>query len=657
MTSGMSNETTNETEPGAVPQEDLLGATDAVIDDAVSFADPMMLRGLLYQLTGDEDVVSTRVTPSAGIDAPTVAKESDVAFLRARAASYLKAHRDGGAGPIDIGPRDRLPRSLALAVGVEEVPPDDLECWLEELGLEPHVRGLIWERPPPSERLASFSVVVIGAGMGGLNAAVQLKHAGIDFAVLEKNSAVGGTWFENKYPGARVDSPSRTYTHIFGVGIDLANPFCDRAENQRYFNRVTDDFDVRQHIVFDTEVVSLRWDENEATWEVTAKGPEGERVWHPNVVISAVGMLSRPSVPHIQGAGEFRGLSFHTARWPQDLDLAGLRIGVIGTGCSGIQLVPELAPLTGHVVVFQRSPQWLFDRPGYRAPYPPQVTWLDQNFPYFRYFMRFRAHWLMGPYLSGPLREVDPAFEHPYARSAVNLRLRDQRIAFIERKFASRPDLLEKMIPAYPPYSRRPVQVDAEYCYYDALLRDDVTLVTEGIERITPSGIRTVDGIEHELDVIVFATGFKANELLWPIEVRGRDGRSIEDLWSKDGPRAYLGTMAPGFPNFFMIYGPNMNAYGGLGVLNLEEMAVRYMLACIEILVLNGERSVDVTEAAYWQWNDELDERESSRIYMDPRAKSYYQNEHGRSATNCPFWGTEMWHRLRRPSLSDLIVR
>ncbi len=648
---------TNEAENRTLPQEALLRASDAEIEDAVTYADPMMLRGLLYQLTGDQEVASTEVTPPAGIDAPTVARESDVAFLRAKAATYLKVRRDAGAGPIDIGPSQRLPRSLALAGGVEEVPPEDLQCWLEEVGLEPHVRGLTWNRPPPSERLASFSVVVIGAGMGGLNAAVQLKQAGIDFTVLEKNSGVGGTWFENSYPGARVDSPSRTYTHIFGVGIDLANPFCDRAENQRYFNRVADDFDVRRNIVFDTEVVSLRWDEDDATWEVTAKGPEGQRVWRPNVVISAVGLLSRPSIPAIDGSSDFTGLSFHTARWPQDLDLDGLRIGVIGTGCSGIQLVPELAPLTGHVVVFQRSPQWLFDRKGYREPYPPQVTWLDQNFPYFRNFMRFRAQWLMGPYLSGPLREVDPTFDHPHARSAVNKRLRDERVAFIERKFESQPDLIERMIPAFPPYARRPVQVDSDYCYYDALLRDDVTLVTDGIERITASGIRTFDGTEYELDVIVFATGFRANECLWPMDVRGRDDRPIQELWSKDGPRAYLGTMAPGFPNFFMVYGPNMNAYGGLGVLNLEEMAVRFTLGCVEHLLLNGQRSVDVTEAAYWRWNDELDERESSRIYMDPRAKSYYQNEHGRSATNCPFYGTEMWHRLRHPSLEDLIIR
>jgi 4-hydroxyacetophenone monooxygenase len=635
---------------------ELLEATGAQIDDAVSYADPMALRGLIYQLTGDDTLASIKVTPQATITPAGFAFEADVTLVRAKAAEFLKVYRDSGAPPIDIGPAGRLPRSMALAVGVEEVPPEDLEIWFEELALDPYERGLKWLQPPPPERLQAFSVVVIGAGMGGLNAAVQLKHAGIDFTVIEKNSGVGGTWFENNYPGARVDSPSRAYTHIFGVDFDFTYPYCIRDENQRYFNRVADTFGVRDHIVFDTEVTTLSWDEDTSTWEVVTKGPEGQRVWRPNLVISAVGLLSRPSLPSIEGMADFEGPSFHTARWPEGLDLAGKRVGVIGTGCSGVQLVPELALLTRHVDVFQRSPEWLFDHKGYLAPYPPQVTWLDRNLPYHTNYMRFRTHWLMSPYLSGPLREIDPTFVDPHARSAVNKRLRDARIAFIEQKFNSRPDLIEKMIPKYPPFSRRPVQVDSDYCYYDAFLRDNVTLVTDGIERITRAGIRTKEGTERELDVIVYATGFKANECLWPMEVRGRGGRSVDELWAKDGPRAYIGVMEPGFPNFFMIYGPNMNPYGGLGVINHEEMVTRFALECIEHLILNGKRSVDVTEDAYWRWNAELDEREKSRIYMDPRAKSYYQNEYGRSATNCPFYGTEMWHRLRRPNFDDVIV-
>jgi hypothetical protein len=272
--------------------------------------------------------------------------------------------------------------------------------------------------------------------------------------------------------------------------------------------------------------------------------------------------------------------------------------------------------------VFQRTPQWLFDHPGYTKPYPPQVNWLDRNLPLHSNFMRFRSHYLGGPYLSEPKRLIDPDFDDPHARSAVNKRLRDERIRFIESKFPGRPDLVEKMIPPYPPYATRPVQVDRDHCYYDAVQRDDVTLVTEGIDRITPRGIRTIDGTEHELDAIVYATGFRANECLWPMEVRGRGGLSVEELWAKDGPRAHLGTMLPGFPNLFMVYGPNMNPYGGLGVVNHEEMVVRYLLSCIGVLLTEERRSIEPTEEAYWRWNAELDEREARKIYRDPRARS-----------------------------------
>ena len=639
---------------------ELLEATDEQIDDAVAYADPMALRGLLYQLTGDESVAATKVGSVPGYVGGNLSigltDPADVTLLRAKAAQFLKSYRDSGAGPIDPGPLERLPRSLALAAGMAELPEDDVELWLEELALDPWVRGLTWEQPPPPERVEGFSVIVVGTGMGGLNAAAQLKHAGINFTVIEKNSGVGGTWFENRYPGARVDSPSRAYMHILGVELDCPSPWCTREENQRYFNWVADRYGIREHIVFDTEVTTMTWHEETATWEVVAKDPDGQRVFWASAVISAVGLLSRPNLPQIEGMDDFAGAAFHTARWPDELDLSGKRVALIGTGCSGVQLLPELAKLAAHTTVFQRTPQWLFEHDGYLSPFPPQVTWLDRNFPYHPNFMRFRTNWLLGPYQSGPLREIDPDFTDPYARSAVNKQIRDERIEFISKKLASRPELIEAMIPPHPPFSTRPVQVGSSYNMYDAIMRDDVTLVTEGIERITPSGVRTVDGAQHDVDVIVYATGFRANECLWPMEVLGRGGRSVHDLWSTDGPRAYIGAMLPGFPNLFLIYGPNMNPYGGLGVVNHEEMVTRFLLDCISELIIGGKSSVDVTEEAYWRYNGQLDEREKFKIYKDPRANSYYRNEHGRSVTNCPFPGNEMWHRLRRPNFDDLIV-
>jgi 4-hydroxyacetophenone monooxygenase len=579
--------------------------------------------------------------------------------VRARAVEFLRSYRDSGAGQLDIGPEDRLPRSLALTAGLDVIPEDQIEMWIEELALDLWARGHDWRQQPPPDRLAGFSAIVIGAGMGGLNAAVQLKHAGIDFTVIEKNSGVGGTWFENRYPGCRVDSPSRSYTHIFGVDYLQRYGWCPWEENRNYFDWVADTFEVRNKIVFDTEVQSLVWDEDSAEWELRTEGPDGSRVWRANLVISAVGILSRPNMPTIPGMDDFQGLAFHSARWPEDSDLDGKRVAVIGTGCSGYQMIPELALEAGHVYAFQRTPQWIFDVSGYRSPFPEQVGWLDRNLPYHTNFMRFLAHWHTRPETQAKVFDVDPQFDDHHARSALNKQIRDARIEFLERKLAKRPELIEKMIPEHPPFSARMVIADTEYSVVDALLRDNVTLVTDAIERITPTGITTTGGVEHPIDVIVYATGFKANEFLWPMSVQGREGRLIDEVWSEDGPRAYLGSMVPGFPNFFVLYGPNSNPFGGgLQVVNYEEMVTRFALRCIEHLLVEGRRSVDVNDEAYRRYNALVDHYEDHKMYRDARAHTYYRDERfGRSATNNPIPMTDVWRWLREPNYEDLEVR
>jgi 4-hydroxyacetophenone monooxygenase len=633
-----------------ISRSDLLSASDAVIDDALAHADPMILRGLLHQLTGDETLVDLEMgaQPMGNFNAACIARPEDVAMLRRKGADLLKAHRDAGAGEMPLGAPERLYRSLALSAGAA-LPEDEREMWLEQSALDPWSRGLRWAAPPTPEQRDGFTVAVIGAGLSGLDAAVQLKRAGVPFVVIEKNPEVGGTWYENRYPGARVDSPSRTYTHLFGVDFPYPYAYCPRDENLRYMRWVADRFALREHIVFETEVTAMTWDEAAQVWDIAGRDAGGPRAWRANAVISCVGFLSRPSLPQIEGMESFEGVACHTARWPADLDVAGKRVAVIGSGASGYQTTPELAKSAAHVALFQRTPSWCFDNPAYVRPLPDQSLWLDRNFPYYVNFARFRLSWIYGPDGFKLATRVDPAFEDPHARSGVNKRTRDARVAYIERKLAGRPELIPKMIPKAPPMSSRPVMVDAQDSIYDALLRDNVSLVTEPIERITPTGIRA-GGVDHPADVIVYATGFKANDFLWPMEVRGRDGARIEDLWSRDGARAYIGAMLPGFPNFFMAYGPNTNNFGGFQVIDLLEIEIRFALQCIAGLITQNRRAVDVKPQAYEAFNTELDREERLMIYMDPRAHNYYQSEHGRSCVNGPIDFRRMWRWLRDPA-------
>jgi 4-hydroxyacetophenone monooxygenase len=633
-------------------REELLKATDKEIREALEHADPILLRGLLYQLTGDEAVAAIPhafvIEDFRGKFAGIVDPEH-VAFLRQKAFEFLKSYQKAGAGELPFAP-ERLKRSMELTLG-SKIPDSEYEMWVEQMAIDPMARSFDWRSEPSEEQKKDFLVAVIGAGMGGLNAAMQLKRSGIPFVVLEKNAAVGGTWHENRYPGARVDTPSRNYFHAFAVNYPCPGAFCPQQVNETYLNWIADHYGLRDNIEFSTEVKSAVWDEAAKHWVVSAVGPDGERSWRANAVIGCVGFLNRPNTPEFEGEGSFKGEIFHTARWPKNPDLAGKRVGVIGSGATGYQMVPELVKQVGHLTLFQRTPSWCFEVPGYLSPFAPQMTWLDRNVPLMVNFARLWISWFTNPELLLNLVEVEPGFQHSHAVSPSNKQVFDQALAFIQRKLPGRPDLVEKMLPEAPPFSSRPVLVDSQNNIYDALMRENVDLVSDPIAAITPNGIRTENGAEHPLDVLIYATGFKANDFLWPMDVRGRGGRSIGELWAKDGARAYLGTMMPGFPNFFVIYGPNMNPFfNGLGAIEMEELTTRFALKCIGELILQKRQAVDVTSDAYERFNAELDRREATKVYADYRVTNYYKNDFGRSAVNCPIDVRELWKWWRDPS-------
>ena len=627
---------------------ELLSASDEQIDDALQYASPMVLRGLLYQLTGDADLIAMAPGPAAKFGVGReMAEDADAELIKSKGAAFLKQYRDSGAGEIDIGPTQRLRQSLSLTAG-HEIPEADLHIWQEEAAFDRWARGVHWQGGIAPKGAENFKVAVIGTGICGLNVAVQLKHAGIPFVVFEKNPEVGGSWYENRYPGARVDTSSRGYTHLFSYDYPYDYSYSPRDDNLRYFKWVADHFEIRDHVVFNTEVTSMQWDDATGKWTLKSQGPSGPAAAEFNAVISCVGFLSRPQMPEIEGMASFEGAAFHTAAWPEGVDVKDKRVAVVGSAASGYQTTPEIAKTAAHTFLFQRKPNWCLEDEIYLKKLPPQSLWLDRNFPFYSNYVRFRVGALINPDTSKAGIMVDPKFDDPHTLSLGNKLTRDMCVKFATRKLGSRPDLLEKMIPDFPPMASRPIRVDSDYCVFDALLQDNVTLVTDPIERITPKGI-VAGGVEHDLDIIAFATGFKANDYLWPMEVCGRGGVRIEEVWAKDGPRAYLGAMVPEMPNLFMCYGPNSNNFGGFTVLDLLELVAQFALRCIAGLIESGQRSVEVSHDGYWRFAGILGDMERQMIYMDPRANNYYQHG-GRSCVNGPLDIRRMWRWLNDPA-------
>ena len=609
----------------------------------------MVLRGALFLQTGDEELLGINLDSKTSQDETSaeVRDAEDKAMLRAKAAEFLGALLSGKVKPATSHSPEHLRRSLEMTAGFE-IPVADQAIWFEEAAIDQWARGIRWSGSGAPKSREDYLVAVIGTGPSGLNAAVQLKRAGIPFVVIEKNADVGGSWFENRYPGARVDAASRGYTHSFGVNYPYPYSYCPQEEVLAYLRWVADEFDLRDHIVFDTEVTSMTWDDQGQMWDIAADGP-GRKAWRVNAVITCVGFLSRAKMPDIEGIDTFEGVGCHTTRWPTGLDVAGKRVAVIGSGASGYQTLPVIARTASHAYLFQRTPSWLFQDPHYLKKVPEEILWLEQNFPYYSNFARFRLTAARNPVTARVSTRFDPEFTDPHAGSAFNKKVRDACIAFLEKSLAGRPDLIEKMIPPSPPMSTRPIRVDTADNVLSALLRENVSLVADPIERVTPAGV-LAGGVEYDVDIIVYATGFKANDYLWPMEIRGRDGVRIEEVWEKDGPRAYLGSMVPGFPNLFMAYGPNTNNFGGFQVMDLLELVTQFGLRCIAGMIERGARSVDVTTDAYWRFAEELDREEALMLYKHPRARSYYLNEHGRSAVNNPIDTRRLWRWMNDPA-------
>jgi 4-hydroxyacetophenone monooxygenase len=417
----------------------------------------------------------------------------------------------------------------------------------------------------------------------------------------------------------------------------------------RYFSDCADVFGLRNRIRFGTEVVSATWSEDEHRWSVVVRTAGGEETLEAHAIISAVGQLNRPHYPEIPGVGTFARPAFHSARWRHDVDLTGKRVAVIGTGASAMQIIPEIAPEAGELLVFQRTPAWMVPTPDYHDRVPDGLTWLYNHLPGYSEFNRFCIFWRMG---DGALASVtvDPDWDQPGSISAMNDLVRMMFTEYVKAEFADRPDLLDVTTPTYPPGAKRMIRDNGVWA--GALKRDNVRLLTGGIREITPTGIVLADGTVEDVDVIVYGTGFTASKFLTPMTVVGRDGVDLHEHWH-DEARAYLGVTVPGFPNLFCLYGPNTNIVINGSIVYFSECGVRYILGLLGLLLGGGHGAMDVRREVHDRFNEAVDAENRRMAWGVSDVNSWYKNASGRVAQNWPFTLLEYWKRTLTPDPSD----
>jgi len=629
--------------------QDLTQATDDELRGAIEQAELPSLMPALAYLTGDLSLVASELRPPSGGSSVVLAAQGGMTeeqqeLARRRALDALIAFRDGGCVP--AAPPTRLADRRALMTFMtSDVDDRYLPMLAFELGLPADSDAPDWTK----EELApgrDFRVAIIGAGMSGLAAAHRLRQAGIGFVVFERNDAAGGVWLENDYPGCRLDTSNFCYSYSFLQRADWPHQYSRGPEVRAYFQDAGRRLGLREHIRFGTPVRAARFDERAGEWLVTVDADGRRETGRFNAVISATGQLNQPSIPDIPGAADFGGVSFHSARWDHGADLRGKRVGVIGSGASGYQVIPSIAAEVGEMRVFMRNPPWTVPTPKYHAALNPGLAWLLRAVPYYHRWFRFYQFWTS---VEGrrEFAAVDPRWREPGSVSAKNHQLRETLTRHLMAEYEGRPDLQRVMIPRYPPYGKRMLRDNGVWAR--ALKQPNVTVISDRIERITPAGIVTADGAEHQLDVIVYCTGFQAWRFLGGIDVTGSGGADLHQRWGQD-PAAYLGITIPDFPNLFCLYGPNTNLIVNGSIVMFSECAVHYVLECLRVLLERGDQVMDLRPEVLDTYQATVDEANALMAWGAEGVDNWYKSPTGRVSQNWPLATIEYWDLTRGPA-------
>ena len=611
---------------------------------------------VLFHLTGDRRWLSEKYQCSriVGLDdndsggLPDDVQEE----VRSAAAEAIRQWKAGRAPSLPNPSCEDLVTMLEKSVG-EEISSSYGPMIASWLGIDPDFALDQRHRYTPRN---DFRVLVIGAGVAGICAAVRLQAAGIPYVVIEKNTEAGGTWFENRYPGAGVDTPNHIYSFSFAKG-DWSKYFALREEIQDYFLSVVDEYKLRPNIRFGTRCDTLTYNEDLCQWNVDITNTDGrqERLV-ADVVISAVGILNVPKHPQIDGLDSFQGDCFHTARWPEGFEVDGKRVGIIGNGASAMQVVPAVADKVEHLTVFQRSKQWAapFDR--FQQDVPLAVRFLLREVPFYQEWYRQRLAWVFNDRIHSSL-QIDPEWPHP--DRAINRR-NDKHREYFEnyiKELGDRQDLLDDVLPDYPPFGKRMLMDNG---WYRTMTRSNVSLVNSHIARIQGNAVETRDGDRHELDVLIIATGFDAVNFLSSVQVYGRGGEKLGERWEREGAEAYLGVTIPGCPNLFVMAGPNTALGHGGSVVASLEIQMRYVMGLLKQAMdqANGERfELEVRRDVHDAYNERVQDAHRKMIWSHQGMSNWYRNQKGKIVAPTPFRNDDYWHMLRATRLEDFTLK
>jgi 4-hydroxyacetophenone monooxygenase len=645
------------------PGPDQKSDVSAACRDAV--ADEVLLREMLLeadivpqmmvhaQLTGDESLLQRAAPFIEGGWSHTERVPDELRRdVREALVAALKAMADGRLTDPGLAPETV---ARLLGYGVNGLVPDDYGLMFGEevapwLG---RMRSPEWRRGPAPEALASLHVLIAGAGASGLCMGVMLKKAGIPFTIIERNEEVGGAWFENQYPGAGVDIPNHVYSFSFEPNPEWSRVFGLQDELLAYLKHVAQKHRLREHIRFNSEVVEATYDGESAEWKVTVRDASGAlETLTATMFVPSVGSLNRPAYPKVEGLDTFVGPMFHTARWEHGVDLKGKRVAIVGTGASTIQVGPAIAPEVGKLTIFQRSPGWVGLNGSYHTVFSPGMKWANANIPYFYMWCRFLLFWASGD-VNHALVQRDPDWHKPdLSLNPRNHAVRENLIRHMAAELEGRPDLLEKVIPNYPPWGKRMLR---DNNWFKTLRRDNVELVNLGISRIEPHALVDSEGTRHPVDVLILATGFKATEVLAPMRIVGRTGQAINDVWKAEGSRAYLGMSVPEYPNMFIIGGPNTGLSHGGGLFFYIELQVRYVMQGLREMIERNARGMEVRQAPHDEYNRRVDEAHGRMVWTHPGVSNWYKNDSGRVVNLAPWRIVDFWKMTAALNPDDFI--